>query len=127
MTPDWERAAHDGDIKTLRRLREAGSDLDQLDRYGQTALMLSARQGHTSVVAWLIEESAELDHASKYGLSATMLASVNAHADIARLLASAGADLDLQGSGARGFEGKTALDLATDQGHSNVIEALRGH
>jgi ankyrin repeat protein len=51
---------------------------------------------------------------------------LNAHADIARLLASAGADLDLQGSGAPGFAGKTALDMATDQGHSNVIEALRG-
>jgi ankyrin repeat protein len=74
VTPDSERAVRDGDLQTLRRLRQAGSDLEQLDRYGQTALMLSAVQGHTSVVAWLIEQGAELDHASKYGLSATMLA-----------------------------------------------------
>jgi ankyrin repeat protein len=59
-------------------------------------------------------------------LSAIMLAVVNGHADSVRILASAGADVTLQGSGAPGFAGKTALDLAVGRGETAVIAAVRG-
>jgi len=41
-----------------------------------------------------------------------MLAVIAGHKEIARALAHAGADLTLQGTGAPGFAGKTAADLA---------------
>ena len=55
---------------------------------------------------------ADLNATAKYRLSALMLAVIAGHADVARRLVSAGADLTITGSGAPGFEGKTAHDLA---------------
>jgi ankyrin repeat protein len=120
MTPEWERAARMGDVAALRTEIDAGADVDALDRYGQTALMLAARHGHAEAVELLVGAGAALDVVARYSLSALMLAVVNHHDSIARLLARAGADRTLVGSGAPGFAGKTAARLAADRG----LEAL---
>jgi hypothetical protein len=44
-----------------------------------------------------------------------MLAIVAGHSDVAGLLADAGTDLGLRGTGAPGFAGKTACDLAVER------------
>jgi ankyrin repeat protein len=112
MRPEWEAAVRAGDVKTVERLSDAGFDIDALDRYGQTALMLAAMEGHTAVVRVLVARGAKLNHTAKYHLTALMLAVLNGHEHIVRELAGAGADLSLRGSGAPGFHGKTALELA---------------
>jgi ankyrin repeat protein len=76
------------------------------------------------VVVSLIAHGAQLDVTAKYGLSALMLAVVNGHAEIARDLTRAGADLSLVGSGAPGFAGKTARDLATARGMNELAAEL---
>ncbi len=40
----------EGDLQALARLHEAGSDIDQLDRHGQTAIDLAIDLDHSSVV-----------------------------------------------------------------------------
>jgi ankyrin repeat protein len=90
----------------------AGADVDARDRYGQTALMLAAHRGHREIVQALAEAGADLNVAAKYNLTALMLAIVAGHAAAARTLARAGADLTVRGTGAPGFSGKTAYDLA---------------
>jgi ankyrin repeat protein len=45
MRNDWRQAAINGDTPTLARLLAEGADLNARDRFGQTALMLSARHG----------------------------------------------------------------------------------
>ena len=84
--------------------------------------MVAAHAGHLDVVAVLIDHGAQLNVTAKYGLSALMLAVVAGHAEVARLLARAGADRSLRGSGAPGFAGKTARDLALASG-SNALAA----
>lgn len=116
MRPDWERAAMNGDVDTVRQLLRSGVDIDSLDRHGQSAVMLAAHRGHREVVEALIDAGADLNVTAKYGLSALMLAVVGGHLSIARLLARAGADLSLKGRGAPGFTGKTAYDLAVASG-----------
>lgn len=86
--------------------------------------MLAAHGGHLALVHLLIEHGAHLNVTAKYGLSAAMLAVVAGHEDIARALARAGADLTLRGTGAPGFNGKTAADLATARGLSQLAIAL---
>lgn len=115
----WWAAVRAGDAEALERLVAGGADIDALDGHGQTALMNVARDGHAAAVRCLIAHGADLDHTAKYHLSALMLAVVNGRDAIVGLLADAGADLSIRGTGAPGFAGKTALDLA--EGASRVI------
>ena len=124
MEPDWEQAATHGDVESARRLLQSGADIDSRDRYGQTALMQAAHHGHEALVELLIENGADLNVTAKYGLSALMLAVVAGHAEIARRLARAGADRTIRGSGAPGFAGKTAYDLAVARDMEALCEEL---
>jgi ankyrin repeat protein len=126
MKRAWQEAAERGDAGALRGMIGEGADVDSLDRYGQTALMLAARRGHLDVVRALIEAGADLDRTAKYTLSALMLATINDHHAVAELLVNAGADREIRGSGAPGFAGKTALDLAEDLGRESLAALLGG-
>ncbi len=86
--------------------------------------MLAARHGNREMAEELIAHGADLNVTAKYKLSAIMLAVIGGHADIARILARAGADLSLRGSGAPGFAGKTAYDLAVARKMNEVYEEL---
>ena len=124
MDAAWRDAIERGDANALAALAGGGTDVNTRDRYGQTGLMLAARNGRRDVVVSLIAHGAQLDVTAKYGLSALMLAVVNGHAEIARDLARAGADLSLVGSGAPGFAGKTARDLAAARGMNELAAEL---
>lgn len=120
MNAEWEQAAKRGDSASLAAQIAAGADVDALDRFGQSALMITAQRGHLEAVQLLIRSGADLNKTAKFGLSATMLAVLNHHESVAKALAAAGANLRLIGSGAPGFAGKTAVQLARDCG----LEAL---
>jgi ankyrin repeat protein len=125
MTPEWEAAARGGSVAILGDLLSKGTDVNGRNRHGQTAVMIAATEGHASAVRLLAEHGADLNHTAKYGLSALMIAVVRGHVDVVRALTSAGADRAIKGTGAPGFAGKTALDLAEGRGDSAIIEILR--
>lgn len=124
MDKAWRRAAVEGDADLMERLLAEGEAVDSRDRYGQTALMLAAVHGHAAVIDLLVARGADLDVTGKYGLSALMLAVVNAHAEIALTLIEAGANTGLRGTGAPGFAGRTAGDLARDRDFHDIAEAV---
>ena len=124
MKRAWEDAARRGDADALRAQLDAGAEVDALDRHGQTALMLAAQRGHLAAVRVLLEAGADRDRAAKFGLTATHLAALNEHERVARALAAAGADLRRTGSGAPGFAGRTAADLARERGLEALAAAL---
>lgn len=74
MNRAWQQAVAAGDAARLAELLERGAEVDALDRYGQTALMLAARNGHFEAVHTLVDAGADLDHTAKHHLSALMLA-----------------------------------------------------
>ena len=115
MNEAWEHAVLSGDQEVVRALLQSGAGVNARDRYGQTALMLAAHRGHAAIVELLIEHGADLDVTAKYSLSALMLAVIAGHEGIVRALMRAGADRSLRGSGAPGFAGKTAYDLAVER------------
>jgi uncharacterized protein len=125
MDAAWEDAIKRGDVQVVLDILGRGTDVDSRDRHGQTALMLAAHAGHREVVETLIAHRANLDITAKYGLSALMLALVAGHAEVARLLANAGADLSLRGTGAPGFAGKTAYNLAVERGMLELSAVLK--
>jgi ankyrin repeat protein len=112
MTAEWKAAVRAGDAGAVGAMLDAGADIDARDEHGQTALMNAARDGHTDMVRLLVSRGADLNHTAKYNLSAIMLAVINGRDAIVGILSDAGADLTIRGSGAPGFAGKTALDLA---------------
>jgi len=116
MDGRWKAAVKADDCVALERLLGEGLDIDAVDEHGQTALMNAAREGRTDVVTWLIAHGADLNHTAKFHLTALMLAVVNRRVAIVKALAAAGADLLVRGTGAPGFDGKTAYDLAMGRG-----------
>jgi uncharacterized protein len=125
MDAAWKRAVTRGDIEAVRKQLRSGGDINARDRYGQSALMLAAHRGHQAMVEALVASGADLNVTAKYNLSAVMLAILAGHADIARFLARAGTDLTLRGSGAPGFMGKTAYDLAVARRMEELYEELQ--
>ena len=125
MDAAWERAVLAADHETVHALLQSGSDVNARDRFGQTALMLAAHHGHAALVGLLIEHGADLNVRAKYGLSALMLSVIAGHTEIARQLVRAGADCTLKGSGAPGFAGKTAYDLAVAREMRELYDELR--
>ena len=125
MNAIWEDAIKRGDVQRILELLARGANVNALDRYGQTALMLAAHAGHREVVETLLAHRANLNVTAKYRLSALMLALVAGHEDVARTLARAGADVSLRGTGAPGFAGKTAHDLAVDRGMRELAAELK--
>lgn len=125
MDAAWEEAITCGDMRKIRVLLAQGADVNSRDRHGQTALMLAAHAGHRELAEILIAHHADLNATAKFGLSALMLAIVAGHAEIASLLAQSGADLSLRGSGAPGFAGKTAADLAAARGMDELAGLLK--
>jgi hypothetical protein len=124
LNTEWEQAIRDDDSERLAALIDDGADLDALDRYGQTGLMIAAMHGCDKAARLLIDHGAELDHTAKYRLSALMLAVINHHVEIVRMLVQAGADTTLRGGGAAGFYHKTAGDLAAHYGFDDLVEIL---
>jgi uncharacterized protein len=125
MDAGWEDAVKRGDVRAVSELLDRGTDVDARDHYGQTALMLAAHAGHRKVVEALIAHQANLNTTAKYGLNALMLALIAGHAEVARVLADAGTDLSMRGTGAPGFAGKTAYDLAVARDMRELFEALK--
>ena len=126
MTREWEQALREGDVAAVTRMLHAGADVDAKDKYGQTGVMLAAIHGHAEIIRLLAGRGAALDHTAKYRLTALMLAVIRNHSDAARALVEVGADTTLRGSGAPGFYGKTALELARERGNTPLIQLLQG-
>jgi len=120
----WEEAVRRGDANVMRDLLSRGIDPNARDPHGQTGLMLAAHAGHLAAVQLLVDHGVNLNVTAKFGLSAVMLAVTAGHKEIARLLARAGADLRLRGTGAPGFAGKTAADLAGARGWNDLAIEL---
>ena len=147
-------AAEQGDLPGLSRLISNDTPVDVRDACLWTPLMKAALNGHTEAVRQLIAAGADVNLTDKGGYSALMLAASNNHSAVVDVLIDAGADPNLveQTGGftaliwaaqlgreaavshllrtpadpsARDFEGRSALDWATLNGHQAVAALLR--
>ena len=100
-----------------------GANVDAVDEYGDTALMIAAWNGHTAIVNTLAgTHGANVDARDRYGWTALMRAANNGHTDVVTALAGThGADVEAVNS-----DGKTALMFAARDGHTATVNALAG-
>ena len=74
-------------------------------------------------MAKLLRSGAAVDAVDDDGWTALMEAAFSGQAECTRLLLKAGADSTLRATGG-GWEGWTALELAEEQGHAEVVAVL---
>lgn len=89
------------------------------DLGGWNALHYAAYNGHAELIPLLLAAGAPIDQPAPNGETPLMLAARNGHLAAVRTLVGAGARVDLNGNG------QTALDLAQERRHSDIVEFLR--
>ncbi|KAL5491444.1 hypothetical protein EMCRGX_G016730 [Ephydatia muelleri] len=83
---------------TLANLRqsllERGSYIKARDKYGQTALHISSKNGHTDTMVALLERGADINARDKYGQTALHISTNKGHTDTMVALLERGADIN---------------------------------
>ncbi|CAG8575033.1 13340_t:CDS:2, partial [Racocetra fulgida] len=97
-------AAEYGHTTVVEILIKYKAEINCIDANGKTALHAAAENGHTTVIEILIKYKTEANFADKNSKTALLLAAAKVNA------------VDING--------KTALYLATENGHLNVVKAL---
>jgi len=121
-TSALERFAGRGDLAGVARLLASGTDPNEADSLGFTALHSASKKGFASAMALLLNSKADanirtipsrgetpLHYASKYG-----------HAGAVSLLLEHGASPH-----SRSQKGKLPFDYAVEQGHKKVVDILQ--
>lgn len=115
-------AALFGRTQAARLLLDAGAAVDAPSRGAAPVRPLhSAVSGlHRDLAALLLEAGADVNDAQTGGLTPLMLAALRGDTELAELLLAHGAQ-----AGATDEEGRTAADLAAEDGHAALVARLR--
>ena len=109
-----------GNYAEVKRLLEAGADINFQTEGGKTALMYaSLKENRIEIVKLLLENGADVNAQENHGATALMNASYKGLTDIAKLLIDNGADVNAQEK-----NGGTALMLASSNGHTDIAKLL---
>jgi ankyrin repeat protein len=88
-------AAYSGETSVVSKMLDDGQDVNAADpKFGATALIYAAQQGHTDTVKLLLDHHADIDGESKLRQNALEQAAFNNHLDTVKLLLERGAKLD---------------------------------
>jgi ankyrin repeat protein len=129
LVKEMRRACEDGDIETVRSLLGRGADINIIDESGSTPLIYAISYGeksqaHKDVIKLLLKEGANLDIIDGDGLTVLMSAASRGDMENVRLFLDNDADPNIvSGDG----EDMTALMIATDAGHPDIVELITKH
>ena len=104
-------------------LEQTELSVDITDRWGYTALIRAADQGHLSTVQYLVKEGSNVNFSENRtrGYTALMRTAIRGHKPVVEYLVEQGADVEMRDRG-----GYTALMYATQKGKINVVFCLLG-
>lgn len=111
-------AAHAGDAKQLRSLIEQGALVNAPDAWGNTPLLVAAREGRVEAVRALLRAGAEPEGRDG-GMTPLAAAALRGHASVVRVLLRAGARAN-----AVGLDGQAPLLGALRSGHTETVRLL---
>lgn len=97
MNSSYLGAAFNGNTALVQHLLNEGEPVDARDpKYGATALIYAAQEGHTDVVKLMLDKGADVNAKSKIDQTALMQAAYYKRYDTVKLLLQRGAKLDDQ-------------------------------
>lgn len=112
-------AASAGNADDVRRLLEAGANLEARDAEGRTPLLAAVRERQTATALALIDAGANVNAKDAINDSAYLLAGASGQLEILRSTLQHGADLR-----STNRYGGTALIPAAERGHVEVVRTL---
>lgn len=151
---DLRTAAFNGDLQTVIEAIGEGVPVDETDELGRSALMFASYNGHSEVVQFLLDEGAGVNLANDEGRTPLMFAASGPFLETVSLLLEHGAavndadsvegwtplmyaaaegnlavveELLNQGAdvSAEDDDGETAIDFASNNGHTETAELLQ--
>jgi len=105
--------------KEVVALLAHGANLEQKDRYGNTALIIAAILDNFTLMRLFIKQKASLDAQNINGDTALIIAAANGNKNMVRLLLRNNANINVQNN-----SGNTALIIATAGGEIDIIRLL---
>lgn len=120
MTSPLHSAAKQGDLEKIKEIIPTleGGNVDILNKYYETPLLIAAREGHLNVVKFLYKKGGNIDYLPEIGISPVGWAASRGHGAIVKFLCHKGADHS------RKICGLTPLDLAATKGYSDIVKLL---
>jgi ankyrin repeat protein len=89
------QAAYAGQTDVIAKMLKNGEYVDVKDlKYGATALVYAAQEGHIDTVKFLLDNHADINIVTKLGQTPLSQAAFHKHLDIVKLLIERGAKLD---------------------------------
>ena len=108
-----------GNLSEVKRLIKAGANVNAVNNFGKTVLMVATDIGHYEIAEVLLAAGADVNTADNHGLTALMYAVLSGNIGGAKVLLNAGANPNQINN-----VGGTALDLAYRQDNPNELIAL---
>ena len=114
-------AIKDGDMEIFDKLLKYNANVHAKNRWGETAAMYAAMNGHTKMLKTLIEKKGVSVNEENQETGDTLLiyAAMNGHTDIVKYLISKKATVD-----AKNEKGHTAATLAAMNGYTEILNDL---
>jgi len=114
------RAVNSGDTFEVRRLVEAGADVNAANNSGVTPLMNAGGMGNKEAVELLIKKGANVNHRTPGNYTPLMQAALVGQMEIVKIFLDAGADPAVKDTG-----GRTAADYADEHKHNDIVQLLK--
>ncbi|MBW1953927.1 MAG: ankyrin repeat domain-containing protein [Deltaproteobacteria bacterium] len=118
------KSIHNGDVRAVELLLDAGLDPNKPDSQGRIPLIEAAIKNRSAMVKILLDRNADPnikpDH---YGQTALMLAASLGRGEIVKTLLAHGAAPNLRDDA----NSQTALIMATIKGHTDIVKTLLAH
>ena len=103
----------------IEQLLQLGVDVNTVNHFGQTPLMIAAMLGNEKIVDLMLKNEASIDVVDNKGLTALMLAARNGQQQVVEFLLNNGANINVQDK-----HGMTALMHAASFGHQETVEII---
>ena len=113
-------AALDDNLPEMKRLIQAGADVNAKNDIGKAALHYACASNHLDIVKFLLNNGAEVDIRDQTGITPLISASQDGFKDIVHELLVAGANPDAASYVSGGF----SIYIASARGHSEVVKDL---